>query len=455
MHTETTKSFNKKYYAPMILSSIMNPINSSIIAVALLPISRALGVSPKDTAWLVSALYLTTAIGQPVCGKLIDLYGPKKLFLASAVLVLIGSSLIINANQLSWLIIARILIGLGTCAGYPSSMYLIKLEAERTGQASPASVLAMLAFANQSIVVVGPLLGGFLIQYFGWKSAFLVNFPLALACLVLGALFYPKTKISINKNSRIDATGILLFSVGMIPLLLFLMDISSSKFYLLLLSLVCIVLFLFQELRMRENAFIDIALFKGNKPLLLTYLRTILTSTIAYSFLYSFSQWLQDGRGLAASAAGSITIPLAVVALLTVAVTGKNPKIFSKMLVGSLGFLAAGFLQLFMHADSSILFLCILTGVCGIPQGLNNLANQNILYYQSDTDYLASLTGILKTFQYLGAIFSSAINGAFLSTGATTHNMHSLALFQIGIAVCLMLLIVTDKSIKKTENNLN
>ncbi|MEC3656173.1 hypothetical protein P9148_13870 [Bacillus siamensis] len=56
--------FNQKLVAPMVLGSILNPINSSIISVALIPIGQAFGVPPSQTAWLVSALYLATAIGQ-------------------------------------------------------------------------------------------------------------------------------------------------------------------------------------------------------------------------------------------------------------------------------------------------------------------------------------------------------------------------------------------------------
>src|SRR5689334_24309717 len=83
--------FNQKLIAPMVLGSILNPINSSIISVALIPIGQAFGVSPTQTAWLVSALYLATAIGQPVVGKLIDIFGPRLLFLIATSLVGISS----------------------------------------------------------------------------------------------------------------------------------------------------------------------------------------------------------------------------------------------------------------------------------------------------------------------------------------------------------------------------
>ena len=71
----------------MILGSMLNPINSSMIAVSLVPIGIAFGAPPSQTAWLVSALYLATAVGQPVVGRLVDIYGPRRLYLVGTALV--------------------------------------------------------------------------------------------------------------------------------------------------------------------------------------------------------------------------------------------------------------------------------------------------------------------------------------------------------------------------------
>jgi MFS family permease len=74
--------FERRLIAPLILGSVLNPVNSSMIAVSLVPIGMAFGAPPSQTAWLVSALYLATAVGQPVAGRLVDIYGPRRLYLA-------------------------------------------------------------------------------------------------------------------------------------------------------------------------------------------------------------------------------------------------------------------------------------------------------------------------------------------------------------------------------------
>jgi MFS family permease len=191
----TRENFDRKLLAPMMLGSILNPVNSTIISVSLVPIGAAFGAPPSRTAWLISALYLATAIGQPVTGRLIDLYGPRRLFLVATSLTGVAGIVGTLAPNLGVLIAARVVLGFGTCAGYPAAMYLIRSEARRTGHDSPAGVLTAVAVATQTIAVVGPSIGGLLIGLGGWRTTFAVNVPLAAAGLILGALRLPKTPV--------------------------------------------------------------------------------------------------------------------------------------------------------------------------------------------------------------------------------------------------------------------
>lgn len=128
--------FDRRLIAPMMLGSILNPINSSMLAVALIPIGAAFGAGPADTAWLVTGLYLATAVGQPVMGRLVDRYGPRPLYLIGTALVGVAGLLGALAPSLGVLIASRVLLGFGTSAAYPASMSLIRSEA--TGPGWPA-----------------------------------------------------------------------------------------------------------------------------------------------------------------------------------------------------------------------------------------------------------------------------------------------------------------------------
>ncbi|WUC52572.1 MFS transporter [Streptomyces sp. NBC_00554] len=440
--------FDRRLIAPMVLGSVLNPVNSSMIAVALVPIGAAFGAPPSETAWLVSALYLATAVGQPVIGRLVDTYGPRRLYLIGTGLVGIAGILGAIAPSLGVLIAARVLLGFGTSAAYPASMYLTRSEAERTGHDSPTGVLTALSVANQSVVVIGPTLGGLLIGAGGWRIVFTVNIPLSLACLVLGSLRLPKHSFATPPAKRaVDLVGMVLFAAMLVSLMLFLMNPGVAGLYLLGLTAVAGSGLVLRELRVAEP-FIDLRVLGGNLPMLATFLRQFLAFTAVYAFLYGFTQWLEEGRGLNASAAGLLLLPLSLTALAFAGATGRREAVRAKLVVGSLAQIAGCAVLLVVGSGSPVWLLAAAGVLMGVPQGLNGLANQTALYRQADPDRIGSAAGLLRTFTYLGAMGASAATAAFFAHGADTHGLHELALFMLAGAVLLLAVTLLDRSLR-------
>ncbi|HEY2296110.1 MAG TPA: MFS transporter [Jatrophihabitans sp.] len=445
--------FDRRLISPMILGSILNPINSSIIAVALVPIGRAFGAPTAQTAWLVSGLYLATAIGQPVVGRLVDLFGPRRLLLAGAVLTGLSGLLGTLAPNLAVLVIARVVLGFGTCAGYPASMSLIRDEADRTGMGSPSGVLAALTISSQTIAVIGPTLGGLLIGLGGWRTTFALNIPLAIASFTVAALFAPRARRATEPRSSVglDLAGVGLFSAMLVSLLLFLMEAGTSHLYLLAISAVAAGLLARREFR-TTDPFLDLRLLGGNLPLLATYARMFLTMTVSYGVLYGYTQWLEDSHGLSAAQAGLLLVPMFVVGIVASATTGRRPEMWAKLVVGVCAQLAGCVLLLMLHGGSAIVLLVVVALVFGLPQGLNSLANQNAVYYQADAARLASSSGLLRTFTYLGAIVASALNGAFFGATADTAGLHDIAVFLIVASGLLLVLVLADPSLRRAPH---
>ncbi|MFF7154161.1 MFS transporter [Streptomyces sp. NPDC008139] len=445
----------------MMIGSILNPINSSIIAVALAPIGAALGADAAQTAWLISALYLATSIGQPLVGRLVDMYGPKRLFLAGAALTGVAGVIGTLAPNLTVLVAARVVLGFGTCAGYPAAMYLIRSEAERTGMKSPAGVLTTLAVTGQTVAVIGPTLGGLLIGLGGWRSTFAINIPLAIACLVLGWIYLPgRTALAPSgaadgapppdggprPRNRLDWAGILLFAATLVSLLLFLMDARTDRAWLIALTLLAGTGFALRE-RRAADPFIDVGVFAGNIPLLATYARTFVAYTVSYSFIYGFTQWLEDGRGLSASAAGLLLLPTFAVGIVVSTLTGRKAVVRGKLVVGAVAQLVACAMLLAVGGHAAVWLLVAVAVVLGLPQGLVSLANQNALYFQADPARMGASSGLLRTFMYLGAMVASSATGAFFGRRATTSGLHGLALFMLAAAAVFLVLTLVDRSL--------
>lgn len=190
--TTTENAFSWRFVTPMFLGSSLNPVNSSLIATALVPIAAAMNVSVGRTAVLVSALYLASSIAQPTAGKLSEEFGPRRVFLSGILLVLAGGLVGGFAPDLTSLIVARVLIGVGTSAGYPSAMLLIRRRAEQAGlDTPPGSILGGLVIAGMVTPAVGLPLGGALVGAWGWRTTFFVNVPFALVTLAMAARWIP------------------------------------------------------------------------------------------------------------------------------------------------------------------------------------------------------------------------------------------------------------------------
>ncbi len=434
----------------MLLGAILNPVNSSIIAVALVPIAAAFGAPASRTAWLISGLYLATSIGQPLVGRLVDMYGPRRMFLIGALLT--GTAGVVGtlAPDLWTLVAARVILGFGTCAGYPAAMYLIRAEARRTGLRSPAGVLTALAVTTQTIAVVGPTLGGLLIDVGGWRSTLAVNIPLAVGCLVLGWRYLPSgaALATGSTRARVDWPGIALFAGALVALLLFLMDPHVGRLWLPGAAALLGAAFAVRELRCREP-FIDVRVFAGNPPLLATYARTLVAYTVSYSFIYGFTQWVEEGRGLTASAAGLILLPTFGVGIAVSSLTGRGTRVKGRLVVGAFTQVTACALVLLLNAGSAVWLLAAVTALMGVPQGLVSLANQNALYHQAHPERIGASAGLLRTFMYLGAMIASSATGLAYGQHATTAGLHRLAYVTLVAAAVFVGFALFDRSLSR------
>jgi MFS family permease len=277
--SDTRRAYSWRFLMPLFMGSSLNAINSTMLATALVPIAANLHVAVGSTAILITALYLASAVAQPTAGKLAEEFGPRRVFLAGIIVVAAGGLL----GGLVTLIIARILIGVGTSAGYPSAMLLVRRRAEAVGlTAAPGSVLGGLQITGTVMGAVGLPIGGFLVDAFGWRTTFFVNVPFALAALGMALLWIPPdTPLKAAQGlrglaERVDFVGIAGFAAAMSAFLAFLFSLPSPNWLMLAVGLVLGGLLLAWELRV-SRPFLDLRLLARNGALSRTYLRFGLT----------------------------------------------------------------------------------------------------------------------------------------------------------------------------------
>ena len=453
--TQHQNPFSWRFTTPLFIGSALNPINSSLIATALLPIAHGVGVPIGQTAALVTALYLASAIAQPTAGKAAEVFGPRRVFLAGILLVALGGLVGGSAGDLAVLMVSRVLIGLGTSCAYPTAMLLIRGRAREAGLAKPpGGVLGGLQIAGIATASLGLPIGGALVGAFGWRSVFFVNVPVALVALVAtltwvspdGPLQRPLRWREVA--ARLDVLGIAGFAAAMIALLLFLFSLPTAHWYLLALSIALWIALVLWELR-ASAPFLDVRMLAANTALARTYLRFGLAMLCLYVVLFGITQWLEGVRGLSETQAGLLLLPMTLVSGLIVSPVSRRNLVRGPILAAALACVAGAAGTLVLSASASIGWVVAITLVFGLVMGFAAAGNQTALYAQAPADQLGTAAGLLRTFGYVGSIASSAITGMVFHTSVSDHGVHQIAWIMIGVSLVLLLVSVLDRTLPK------
>jgi MFS family permease len=452
----TGKPFSWRFTTPLFLGSALNPINSSLIATALIPIAAGIHVPAGQTAILVSALYVATAIAQPTAGKAAEVFGPRRVFLAGILLVLLGGLVGGFASSLTLLMISRVLIGLGTSCAYPTAMLLIRRRATSAGlENPPGGVLGGLQIAGAATASLGLPLGGVLLQLFGWRSVLFINVPVAVIALIVTLLWIPKDDPATERRgagavmSALDVTGIVGFAAAMTSLLLFLSSLPNANWAFLAASVVLWVALALWELR-AKTPFFDVRLLAGNPALTRIYLRVAIVMLSSYLLLYGVTQWLEAVQGLSGLAAGLLLLPMMVIAAIATVPVARRNLIRGPLLLTALMCVAAGVAVLFLHTGAWLVLILVITVALGIAQGAGITSSQTAVYTEAPQEQLGTASGLLRSFGYLGSIGSSAIIGVVFRSHVTDSGLGVIGWIMLGTAVVLLLITLLDRTLRRT-----
>jgi MFS family permease len=447
------QAFGARFTSPMLLGAALNPLNSSVIATALVSIAAAMHVPVGRTAILISCLYLTSAIAQPAAGRLAEEFGPRRVFLAGIVIVLAGGILGGLARDMDMLVMSRVLIGLGTSAGYPSAMLLIRRRATAAGLHSPpGSVLGSLAIAGAVTITIGPTAGGLLVGWFSWRAAFLVNVPMTVVALAMALAWIPSDPDRLRGRParevarRIDLPGVIGFGGAMTALLVFLLSLPRPDWAALAVAAVAAVTLAAWEMR-AANPFLDVRLLASNGVLTRTYLRNGLTLLGVYVILYGLTQWIEVARGLSAYEAGLALIPMGACSAISARMVSHHVRLRLSLTASALLLIIGAAGTLLLNSHSPLIVIIIVTGVFGLASGSSTVTNQAALYRAAPPQAVGTASGLLRTFGYVGSIASATITGLVFRTHVDDAGLHKTSLVLIAAGIVVLLLTALDRGL--------
>jgi predicted MFS family arabinose efflux permease len=230
----------------------------------------------------------------------------------------------------------------------------------------------------------------------------------------------------------------------------FLGDLRRPTWWLLAMTAALLTALLLWE-RRAPDPLIDVRVLAAEPALTRTYLRQLLTGLAVYTALYGISQWMGDAAGLSAAATGLIMIPLSGVSVVLARLVSVRAWIRAPLALGSLAVIAAGAVLLFVHtAMAGLVGVLIAASVLfGTANGLTNVAVQTNLYLQAPAAQIGTASGLLRTFGYIGAIFSSSLISITFGGHATDTGLHLQGGVVTALGIALVLLSV-DRSIPWT-----
>jgi EmrB/QacA subfamily drug resistance transporter len=363
----------------MMLANFMAAVEATIVATAIPTIVSNLGGFSLFT-WVFSAFLLTQGATIPLYGKLADIYGRKNVFIFGVSLFICGSALCGFAGSMYVLIIFRAIQGIGAGAVLPISQTIIgdiyNLEERARVQGYLSSVWGIAA-------VIGPAIGGIIVENISWSWVFFINIPIGLICMLIVYLYFHEKALidnthKINKGIKIDYTGSLLLIIGTSLLLIPLLEagnvwqVTDIRFFgMLILSIIVFLLFGITE-RRAENPVIPFKLIKSSVILFPNITSMVVgISTIAISSI--IPMFAQGVFGTTAIVAGFL---LASMSIGWPIASSQSGKIILKKgfrftaILGILILITGSLLMLLIDRNSNFTEIVIFIFIIGLGLGL-------------------------------------------------------------------------------------
>lgn len=418
------------------LGTLLNPLNSSMISVALTQMQRDYSLTFADASWLISIFYLASSVGQPVMGKLSDMFGAKRLFITGLILVVFACVLAPFSPNYGFLLGCRALQAIGSSTLFPSGMSMIRAHIT-TNQAHAIGIISVFSSTSAAF---GPTIGGLVVANWNWSAIFLINIPIIIVAFFMAIFFLPQvSKVNIDLK-RIDVIGIILFIISVFGLILFLLSLAENIRWWAFIVFVFFSILFYQFEKRKKYPFIDVEALRKNKSVNIVYILFMLINAVYYNYFFGLPTLLQQVRGYSEEHTGFIMLALAGFSVIVTPLAGilidrKGAK--PAAIIGAIFLLIGTGLLLTYHETSVLWWLIIIMAILGISNGFNNLSAQTALYEQIDQKDTGSASGLFQTSRYVGAILS----GSYLGTAFTGHldiaHFHIVAL--VSFVVCLII----------------
>ncbi len=391
-----------------VLAGFITPFDGSAVNIALPELGREFHMDAIALSWVATAYLLSSALFLVPFGKIADIYGRKKIFLYGITIFSLSSLIMTMVSSTEMLIGVRVVQGIGSAMIFGTGVAIVS-SVFPPGERGKA--LGLYITAVYIGLSAGPLLGGAMTQYLGWRSIFFVNVPIGITAILL-ILWKIKGEWAECRGEKFDLIGSAIYGAAVVAVMYgfsVLPDFEGAA--LIALGILGIITFALYEMRI-PSPVLDIKLLTKNRIFAFSNLSALINYSATFAVTFLLSLDLQYTKGFTPGHAGSILIVQPVVMAMISPVAGRLSDRIEPRIVASAGmaFTALGlFLLIFIKETTPIWYLVVILIVLGVGFGLFSSPNTNAIMSSVDKRFYGVASGMNGTMRLLGQMLSMGI----------------------------------------------
>ena len=422
---DTTPKNNLRWWIllTVIIGTFLGRLDQTIVNLALPKIINDFGITVSAAGWIATAYILANAVFVPIWGKLGDTIGRKKVYILGFSIFIFGSVLAGLSWNLSSMIVFRIIQAIAGSADYPTAMAILAVTFKEGKERAQALGIWSSSFA--AAVVFGPLLGGPLIDNFGWRSVFLVNLPIGVLGIFMALRFINESRSEI-KTRFFDWWGALTLG-GMLSALVLVLDQGADWGWLSVGSLACyfsIIVLLGLFIKVEQKApepIVDLKFFK-----IPAFVNALVNNFVVFMGMmggvFLIPVFAQTFLGYNATESGYLFIPMAAAMMLAAPLGGMlTGKVQSRYVIFISTIVAALGIFLFARLDprSTAFDIVMPLSVMAFGLGFGMAQRTNIIASVVPQSEIGIASSILALVRNIAGAFGIAIFATLLNNRIT------------------------------------
>jgi len=416
----------------LCLGFFMILVDTTIVTVATPSIIADLHADVNAVVWVTSAYLLAYAVPVLITGRLGDRVGPKKIYMVGLTIFTLASLWCGLTSTVEMLIVARVVQGVGASLMTPQTMAVITriFPATERGKA-----MALWGATAGVATLVGPILGGVLVDALGWEWIFFINIPVGLVGLVLAFRLVPDLP---THSHKFDWLGVALCGLGMFALVFGIQEGHQynwgtitgliSVWGLIIAGLVILGLFVFWQARNRSEPLVPLGLF-GDRNFSVSNFAISTMSFTATSMGFPLMLYLQLVRGMSPTTAALTFVPMALVSIVMAPIVGRFTDRVHPRLLTATGFaitaVAVWWVSLEVRPDSALWEILapmalLGFGMAGVWAPLAATATRNL-----PPQLAGAGSGVYNATRQVGAVLGAAGIAVLIDSRLAAHGLSS------------------------------